>query len=189
MDEPLAVDDLVARAKTGDHDAFTALYDEFAGRVHRFLLARVAEPADAEDLLQRVFLKVIESLPGFQDRGLPFGAWLFRIARNTAIDFERTRRHTAPLDEALDHHDQAPGPARAAEHAVERTQILAGLATLTDEQRDVVLYRFFAGLSPAEIGRLMGKREGSIRALQFRALEALRRLGPDAFGDLAEQPR
>lgn len=190
MDEALAIDELVARAKTGDDDAFTALYDEFAARVYRFLLARVPTPADAEDLLQRVFLKVIESLPRFQERGLPFGAWLFRIARNAAIDFERTRRSTAPLEDASGRPDEALGPAGAAEQAAERAQIRAALDTLTGEQRDVIVYRFFAGLAPAEIARLMGKREGSVRALQFRALTTLRRrLGPGAFEGLPGAPR
>jgi RNA polymerase sigma-70 factor (ECF subfamily) len=182
MGETLAIDELVARAKAGDADAWTVVYDEFAERIYRFLLVRVPEPADAEDLLQRVFLKVIESLPRYQERGLPFGAWMFRIARNTAIDFARTRRSTVPLEAAVDRPDDSLGPAALAERAAGRRQMRAALATLTDEQRDVIVYRFFAGLTPSEIGALMGKREGSIRALQFRALEALRRLGLEAFG-------
>jgi RNA polymerase sigma-70 factor (ECF subfamily) len=182
MDETLAIDELVARAKAGDADAWAALYDSFAIPIYRFLIVRVPQPADVEDLLQRVFLKVIEALPLYEERGLPFGAWLFRIARNTAIDFARTRRSTAPLEAALERPDDALGPAAMAERADGRTQIRAALAALTDEQRDVIVYRFFAGLTPSEIGALMGKRAGSIRALQFRALEALRRLGLEALG-------
>jgi RNA polymerase sigma-70 factor (ECF subfamily) len=182
MGETLTIDELVTRAKAGDEDAFSGLYDEYAPRVHRFLLMRVSEPADAEDLAQRVFLKVIESLPRFEERGLPFGAWIFRIARNTAIDFARSGRPSAPLDEVLGRPDDSLGPAAVAERAAERTQIRAALATLTTEQREVIVYRFFAGLTPPEIGHLMGKREGSIRALQFRALEALRRLGAESIG-------
>ena len=187
--ETLAIDGLVERAKAGDAGAWEALYDEYAPRIYRYLLARAPEPADAEDLLQRVFVNVIESLPRYEQRGLPFGAWLFRIARNTAIDFARTRRSTIPLEASVDRPDDSPGPAALAERAAERTQIRAALATLTDEQRDVILYRFFAGLSPSEIGALMGKREGSIRALQFRALESLRRLDLEAFGALSREIR
>jgi RNA polymerase sigma-70 factor (ECF subfamily) len=177
MDETLAIDELVARAKAGDADAWAALYDRFADPIYRFLFARVQQPADVEDLLQRVFLKVIEALPLYEERGLPFGAWLFRIARNTVIDFARARRPSAPLEDALEHPDDTPGPAALAERADTRTRIRTALSTLTDEQRDVIVYRFFAGLTPSEIGALMGKREGSIRALQFRALATLRRGG------------
>jgi RNA polymerase sigma-70 factor, ECF subfamily len=186
--ETLAIDEFVARAKAGDADAFTALYDEYAERVYRFLLGRVQEPADAEDLLQRVFLNVIESLSSFEQRGVPFGAWIFRIARNAAIDFGRARRSSAPLDAILDRADDSLGPAGLAEQSAARTEIQAMLATLTDEQRDVITYRFFAGLTPSEIGLLMGKREGSIRALQFRALQALRRLDLESFGGPSEVP-
>ncbi len=184
MAEPLGADPRVARAQLGDDLAFTELYDEYAPRVYRFLLLRVRQPADAEDLLQRVFLKVIETLPGYQERGLPFGAWLFRIARNSAIDFDRTRRANATLDDVMEQPDDQPGPAALAEQTLARARVHEALATLTDEQRDVVIYRFLAGLSPAEIGQVMGKREGTVRALQFRALHSLRKLGRESFDDL-----
>ncbi len=165
---------LVADAKAGDGRAFAALYDAYAAQLYRFLLLRVRQPADAEDLLQRVFMKVVEALPRYEDRGLPFGAWLFRIARNVAIDFERARpSHEALSDEQRDAAERQP--AVLAEIMASRTAIRAALEVLTKEQRDVIVYRFFAGLSPREIASLMGKREGSIRAMQFRALAALRR--------------
>jgi len=176
LGETLAIDELVARAKAGDADAFTALYDGYAERVYRFLLARVPEPADAEDLLQRVFLNVIEALPSYQERGLPFGAWLFRIARNAAIDFARALRPTAQLEAVADRVDDGPGPPALADQAADRAHLRDLLARLTEEQREVIVYRFFGELSPSEIAVLMDKREGSIRALQFRALQALRRL-------------
>ena len=181
LGETLAIEELVARAKAGDADAFTDLYDEFAERVYRFLLVRAPQPADAEDLLQRVFLNVIEALPNYQQRSLPFAAWLFRIARNAAIDFARTTRPTAELEAAADRVDDAAGPVVLAERAAERAHIRAHLANLTVEQRDVILYRFFGDLSPSEIAVVMDKREGSIRALQFRAMQALRRLGLEAL--------
>jgi RNA polymerase sigma-70 factor (ECF subfamily) len=184
MAEAVNVDPRVAQARAGDELAFTELYDEYAPRVYRFLLLRVREPADAEDLLQRVFLKVIEALPSFQERGLPFGAWLFRIVRNTAIDFERARRPTTTLDAFVERPDDLPGPAVLVERALARSRLREALTMLTEEQRDVIVYRFLAGLGPAEIGKLMGKREGTIRALQFRALQALRRMGREAFDDL-----
>jgi RNA polymerase sigma-70 factor (ECF subfamily) len=190
MGDEVEVSRVVARAKAGDSQAFDELYDRYAGRVYRYALARVAEPADAEDLLQRVFLKVIEALPRYEDRGVPFGAWLFRIARNAVVDQGRVPQPTTTLDAALGHVDGAHGPDRLAELAADRAVVRAALSELTPEQREVVLYRFFAGLSPREIGLLMGKREGTIRALQFRALATLRRkLGAEElpFGLVMEE--
>jgi RNA polymerase sigma-70 factor (ECF subfamily) len=169
-----AVDRVVARAVAGDTAALADIYDRFAERVYRFLLLHAREPADAEDLLQRTFLKVIEGLPRYEARGLPFGAWVFRIARNTVIDHERTRHDHATLDAVIERHDERRGPAELAETADEQAAVLAALVLLTPDQREVITYRFFAGLSPREIGLLMDKREGSVRALQFRAMETLR---------------
>jgi len=166
---------LLADARSGDSRAFAAIYDAYAGRLYRFLLVRVDEPADAEDLLQRVFVKVIEALPRYEERGLPFGAWLFRIARNVAIDFARARPNDEVLTTVEARSDERRQPAVIAELMADRQLVREALDLLTPEQRDVLVYRFFAGLSPSEIGALMGKREGSIRALQFRALAALRR--------------
>ena len=177
------VDELVARAQAGDTAAFGALYDEYAPRVYRYLSARLSQQADAEDLLHRVFVKMIESIGRYRPTGTPFGAWLFRIARNAMIDELRAR----PRDVTIDVIDAiSPGgssdPVGAAEREAERDEIRGALAELTEEQREVILYRFFAGLTTHETATLMGKREGSIRALQFRALQSLRRrlgTGPD----------
>jgi RNA polymerase sigma-70 factor, ECF subfamily len=176
---------LLNRARAGDSRAFTVIYDTYAGRLYRFLALRVTEPADAEDLLQRVFVKVIEALPRYEDRGLPFGAWLFRIARNVAIDHARARPTDDALTVVIEQPDDTGQPALLAERAADRRLVRDALDQLTPEQRDVIVYRFFAGLEAREIGALMGKREGSVRALQFRALSKLRQhLEPSLLLDL-----
>lgn len=183
--DPNTLASLLDRAKSGDSQAFAAIYDAYAGRLYRFLALRVTEPADAEDLLQRVFVKVIEALPRYQDRGLPFGAWLFRIARNVVIDFVRARQDADPLTVVADHPDETSQPATVIEQEADRRLIRDALDRLTPEQRDVLVYRFFAGLDAREIGALMGKREGTVRALQFRGLATLRRhLEPTFLMDL-----
>lgn len=174
-DERHEIDRLVERAREGDAAAFGALYDHFAPRVYRFLRFRSDSDADAEDMLQSVFVKMIVALPRYESRGLPFGAWVFRIVRNALIDHARTRRAHDPID-AMAATTPAPEGSDPATRVPDRIAMRDALARLTVEQREVIGYRFFAGLTPREIARVMGRREGSVRALQFRALGALRRV-------------
>ncbi len=169
------VEALVERAQSGDRDALGAIYDRLAGRVYRFALFRVGSAADAEDLMQRTFLKMIEALPHYRQRGLPFEAWFFRLARNTVIDHLRARRTHQPLETVSDVHSPELSPEASAELAVEFRRLEEALRQLTPIQQEVIGYRFMAGLSAREIGQVIGKREGSVRALQFRAVETLRR--------------
>ncbi|HEY8921116.1 MAG TPA: sigma-70 family RNA polymerase sigma factor [Candidatus Limnocylindria bacterium] len=182
------VEALVERARAGDQAAIGAIYDRLAGRVYRFALFRVGSRADAEDLMQRIFLKMIESLPRYQPRGVPFEAWFFRLARNTVIDHLRARRRLQPLETIAEVDSTRPGPEESAELAMEFRRLETALEDLTPVQQEVIGYRFMAGLSAREIGLIIGKREGSVRALQFRALQALRRsLTRDSLGaDMAE---
>jgi RNA polymerase sigma-70 factor (ECF subfamily) len=174
MSDDARIRGLLARAQAGDAEAFGELYGTYATRVYRFLLAQVEEPADAEDLTSEIFLKVLGSLERYEDRGLPFGAWLFRVARNTLIDTGRRTRPSTALDDASEPALQG-GQQDALERAAERADIRTALERLTPDQRDVILLRFFAGLSPQEIGSIMGKPRGTVAVLQFRALAALRR--------------
>jgi RNA polymerase sigma-70 factor, ECF subfamily len=170
-----AIDGLVARAAAGDSSAFAALYDEFAPRLYRYVAFRVREPSDAEDLVQRVFLKVIEALPRYEQRGVPFSAWLFRLARNATIDFVRTAREHLPLDTVTNRPVETPDPADLAARASDLASLDAAIRTLTPDQQQVIACRFLAGLTTAETAAVLGRREVAVRALQFRALGALRR--------------
>jgi RNA polymerase sigma-70 factor (ECF subfamily) len=165
---------LVAAAQGGDVDAFCELYRVFAPRVYRFCRFRVVRPVDAEDLVQETFERAIEALPRYEDRGLPFAAWLFRIARNLVIDFERSRRDDLDLDDLVRSRGEAGG-ADGLDGAIERDALLQGMAGLTVDQREVIAYRFFADLTARETGRLMNRHEATVRALQSRAIAALRR--------------
>ncbi len=165
---------LVARAQAGDVDAFAEIYAMFAAPVHRYLRSRVREPRDAEDLLQATFLRAIEALPRWQPRGAPFSAWLFRIARNAAID--HARGHRSDIDLGTVAEAAAPGADPAERAPADLATVLAeALATLTPDQRDVISLRYFADLSGPEISRTLGKDEAAVRALQMRGLASLRR--------------
>ncbi len=154
--------------------AFSAIYDAYAPRVRRFLRHQPIDADLAEDLLQRTFVKMIEALPRYDERGLPFGAWVFRIARNALIDHWRTAHPAVSLDLALDRPAEGGDPADAAEREDDQARLRVALDTLPAEQREVLIWRFFAELSPAETAILMGRTNGAVRILQHRALTNLR---------------
>jgi RNA polymerase sigma-70 factor (ECF subfamily) len=169
---------LVERARNGDGAAFAALYDVFAPRVYRFFRFRVAAAEAAEDLTQRVFLKMIEQLPTYRPRGIPFAAWLFRVARNAWIDENRTAHSWVPIDDISDNPTDVDGPEELAVAAVDAEILRTAIDALAPDQREVIACRFFAGLSCRETAAQMGRSEGSVRVIQHRALIALRRQLP-----------
>jgi RNA polymerase sigma-70 factor, ECF subfamily len=177
-----AVERLVAAAKAGDPEAFGSIFDVYYGPVYRYVASRVGRPSDAEDLAQLVFVKVLESLPRYEQRGVPFGGWLFRLARNVVIDHVRTRREHVTLDVIVEKSTDDQGPDELAVLRQEMDSIAHALRRLTPEQREAVELRFFAGLSAKEAAEAMGRQEGTVRGLQFRAIAALRRelgIAPD----------
>jgi RNA polymerase sigma-70 factor (ECF subfamily) len=170
-----AIELLVDDARSGDAWAFGQLFDHFHLPIYRYIVSRVHSPADTEDLTQLVFVKALEALPRYESRGIPFGGWLFRLARNTVVDFSRTRHEHADLDAVIDHGSGAPGPEDVALIRQQMDAVGAALAVLTDDQRETIELRFFAGMSAREAAEVMGRQEGTIRGLQFRAIAALRR--------------
>jgi len=174
------IERLVAEAQGGDAWAFGVIFDHFHEPVYRYIASRVQRPSDAEDLTQHVFVKALEALPRYESRGIPFGGWLFRLARNAVIDAIRTRHDHAELDSIIGWTHGDAGPDEIVAVRQELDAIGAALATLTDEQREAITLRFFAGLSAREAAEAMGKQEGTVRGLQFRAIASLRRqLGID----------
>ena len=170
-----ALDRLVAEAKAGDREAFGRIFDAYAAPVHRFIASRVNRPSDAEDLTQLVFVKALEALPRYEARGIPFGGWLFRLARNAIIDQIRTQKDHLPLLAAVTRETDEAGPDQRAALHEDLDRVADALHELTDDQREVIELRFFAGLSTAEAAMVMGRQEGTIRGLQFRAIESLRK--------------
>ena len=169
-----AIDALVRRSADGDAAAFGGLYDVYAPRVRRFLCHQLGDADVAEELLQRTFVKMIEALPRYRSRGLPFGAWVFRIARNAVIDHRRTAHPGLSLDLVMERASDAGDPVVAAERDHDRARLRAALDALPEDQREVLVWRFFAELTPAETAALMGRSNGAVRVLQHRALGALR---------------
>ena len=169
------IDRLVAEAQAGNRDAFGQIFDEYHQPIYRFIVSRVGRPSDAEDLTQLIFVKALEALPRYTARGIPFGGWLFRLARNAVIDHVRTRRDHLELTAEVQRPTEEAGPEATAALRQDLDAVAKALDVLTDEQREVIELRFFAGLSAREAAEAMGKQEGTIRGLQFRAIASLRR--------------
>jgi RNA polymerase sigma-70 factor (ECF subfamily) len=177
------LDRLVAEAQRGNPEAFGRIFDAYAGPIHRFIASRVNRPSDAEDLTQLVFVKALEALPRYEARGIPFGGWLFRLARNAIIDQVRTRRDHLSLVAAATRATEDASPEAMASLRDDVERVALALTELTDDQREVIELRFFAGLSVHETADVMGRQDGTVRGLQFRALAALRRsLGIEVEG-------
>src|SRR4029077_10552169 len=170
-----AIERLVAEARNGDTWAFGMIFDHYHDPIYRFIASRVHRPTDGKNLTQHVFVKALEALPRYESRGIPFGGWLFRLARNAGIDHGRTRHDHAELDSIIEWTHGDAGPDEIAVVRQELDAVGAALAGLTDEQREAIALRFFAGLSAREAAEAMGKQEGTVRGLQFRAIAALRR--------------
>ena len=176
-DRPSSELELTQRAVSGDPDAFAALYDFYVEQIYRFILFRVGNEQTAEDLTSQVFLKAWNNLSSYQIRGLPFKAWLFRIARNSVIDYYRTYKETTPLEpSALTKPDPAAEVGDQVEQQLQAEELRLALQQLTEDQRQVLTLRFIEGLSTEEVANVMGKRQGAIRALQMRGLQALAKI-------------
>ncbi len=170
-----AMDTLALAAARGDADAVGRLYDALVGPIYRYVAIRVRRREDAEDLTQVVFERIVASLPRYRDRGRPFQAWAFRIARNAVIDHVRRERPHEPLDgERLVTHGDG-GPEALSLRGEQLRELRAAMSELTADQQEAIALRFAAGLSAEEAARVMGRRPGTIRGLTFRAIASLRR--------------
>jgi RNA polymerase sigma-70 factor (ECF subfamily) len=130
----------------------------------------------AEDLASDVMLKMLESIKNYKFKGLPFSAWVFRIARNRLIDLHRRRKRRGEVDLSESLASTLASPQSMAERALERGQLQVAFKYLTDEQRQVIVLKFIEGFDNRSVGAIMGRSEGAIKSLQHRALGALRRV-------------
>ena len=152
------------------------LYDRHYTRIFRYLWSRLHDPHLAEDLAGEVFARMVRDLPKYRSRGVPFKAWLYRIAHNLAVDHQRaaSRHESVPLyhAEGLNADDADPGRTVETKLTVER--VVAALETLDPTQQEVVVLRFLAGLSLREVAAALDKTVAAVKSLQHRGLVALR---------------
>ncbi len=159
----------IARAKEGDREAIRLLYIHYSGNVYGYIRSLVRDDAEAEDLTQQIFLKLFAAIGRYTDRGVPFSAWLLRLARNAALDHLR-KRHPE-LMEDVGHRDEQD------EHDLleQVSDVRAALRTLPLDQRRVVFLRHVMGLTPREIALQIGRTESSVHGLHHRGRRALQR--------------
>lgn len=166
----------LVQAARHDPAAFDILYQRYLIRVYRYLRLRTNTEEDAADLTQQVFLQVLDALPGYEERGLPFAAWLFRIARNAATDAYRRYRITVTWDflpEAA-HPTAGQDPETVTVQRESLSQLRQLLATLSQDKRELLALRFAAGLTSPEIAAIVGKSEAAVKKQLARTLGALK---------------
>jgi RNA polymerase sigma-70 factor (ECF subfamily) len=153
------------------------LYNLHVDRIYQYVRYRTGDEQTAEDITAEVFLRAIESLGSYNDQGVPFIAWLYRIAQARVVDHWRSskRRQTAPLDDPLLQDSLVVIDDAIDTDFLQHRSLWAALRQLTDDQQNVIILKFVQGLGNAEIAQALGKTEGAIKALQRRALEALAR--------------
>ena len=166
-------DQLVDRAIKFDPEALGALYDLYYTRVYRFALLRVGTREDAEDLTQEVFLKVVENIERFRQSGAPFIAWVMKIARNTVADFFRRAVRGAQRETAITALEATRDLTET--YAWSTAEARQLLDTLSPDQREVLVLKFFSDLTNEEIASATGRSVGAVKSLQHRGLGALAR--------------
>ena len=164
----------VEQAQSGDQEALSTLYTFYFPRVYRYVAGRVRSTQDAEDVTEEVFLRVVANLKRFEWRGLPFGAWIFRIARNEVVSHARRQRRRgvpAQLSETIP--DTRQDHVVAYELQATIQVVREATARLSPAQRDVIALRFGAGLSVAETASVLRKTENNVKVLQHKAIARL----------------
>ena len=162
---------LVERAANGRFGAFGELYSIFLDQIYRYVFYQVKDRMAAEDLTEEIFLKAWGAISRCQQKGVPFSAWLYRIAHNHVIDYFRTRRQHVPLEDVTPVTDD--NPEQEVEEKIMQQELAEAISYLPPQQRQVIILKFIEGLDNKEIAQIMHKRQGAIRMMQMRALVAL----------------
>ncbi len=177
-----AENDIIARARLGDAQAFGLLYDHYAQPIYRFIAVKVSVRQEAEDLLHEVFLAAWQKLPGYASYGFPFSSWLYRIARNRVIDHYRTHRAHSSFDDerAPSLEDQAllidERHGDAVDMKIDLAMVQGAMKELSPDQQDVLIFKFVEDMDVPEIAHLMNKKEGTVRIIQHRAILQLKKI-------------
>jgi RNA polymerase sigma-70 factor (ECF subfamily) len=166
---------LAAWAKD-DTEAFGELYTRYIKRIYNYVYYRTGNHHDAEDLTSRVFFRALAHISNYQDRGVPFSAWLYRIAHNLVANWhrDRDRRKIVPLDDYIANDNEPDAPEALTENTEETEFLLESIRDLPEDRQQLLILKFVERLSNAEIGAIMDRTEGAIKSLYHRTLLSLR---------------
>ena len=169
---------LLERARRADTAALGEIYDQYAERIYAYIYHRVGQAELAEDLTGQAFMRMLEAIRNGQAWKTSFSGWLYRIAHNLVIDHYRRRGRATfvDIDEVAPISTTEGDPSTSVQARLERENLRTALNQLTDEQAQVITLRFLDDLSITEVATIMARNEGAIKALQYRAVLALRRI-------------
>ena len=167
--------DLVQAAKE-DKEAFGEIYERYLTKIYNYIYYRTGNRQDAEDLTAKVFYRALSHIDGYVDKGVPFQAWLYRIAHNLVANFHRDkgRRKIIPLDDYVAFTLKSDAPDRQAESSEQQEMLMESIRRLPAERQQLIILKFIEQKSNAEIGDIMGRTEGAIKSLYHRTLLSLR---------------
>jgi len=169
-------DPALESAMQGDSESFGLLYEKYIGRIYNYIYYRTGNVHDAEDLTERVFMRALRHIGRYNNRGLPFSAWLYRIAHNLVANWHRdnSRRKEIPLDDGLFSIHQSGFPEHEVIRLEENERLLGVVRNLVEDRQQLLILKFIDHLSNAEIGSIMGRSEGAIKSLYHRTLLVIR---------------
>lgn len=172
-------------AAQGDGEAFGVLYERYLGRIYTYIYYRTGNSEDAEDLTARVFFRAMRHIGNYRHRGLPFSAWLYRIAHNLVANWHRdnSRRKEVPLDDTLMIRHQGDHPEHELVINEERNRLLQVIRNLPADRQQLLILKFVEHMSNAQIGEIMGRSEGAVKSLYHRTLLNLRQEYEQIGGD------
>ena len=167
--------ELIRRTQSGEREAFGELYRRYLGPIYGYIRLRVASEHDAEDLTEIVFMRSLEAMERYQDRGAPFAAFLYKVARHLIVDSYRAKPAGLPLEVAEAQPDDQPGAETDMVDRERRTAALSAVERLSEPHQEVIRLRILLGLPTETAANWMGRSPAAIRVLLHRALRALRK--------------
>ncbi|HVS08033.1 MAG TPA: sigma-70 family RNA polymerase sigma factor [Candidatus Dormibacteraeota bacterium] len=166
---------LIERVRRGDQDAARSLYERYFDRIYNYVYARLGRAEDAEDLAIETMTKSLTRLDLFQDEGVAFSSWVYRIAHNATIDHYRRQGKMSLVSLEQAPPLESADPSELAVEQLSNDDLHVAIRDLTDEQQQVLILRFFQDLTANQVAAIMGKSVGAVQALQHRALGSLER--------------
>jgi RNA polymerase sigma-70 factor (ECF subfamily) len=172
----LSENEAIERAAHGDTEAFSLLYERYVTRIYNYIYYRTGNPHEAEDLTSRVFHRALHHISHYDNRGVPFSAWLYRIAHNLVANWHRdnSRRKEVPLEDYTQQPQRALAPEARVVDNQEMEDLLKAIRRLPPDRQQLLILKFVEGMSNAEVATIMMRSEGAIKSLYHRTLMALR---------------